>query len=227
LASGAAERWSAFPDVPTYRDLGYDIRVGSDRGFALPAGTPPERVEFLTAAIQTALDSPGFLAAAEAASITPSLAPLFGTEYATYLARLQEEVRPLLDSPNGNAGQRSVLVGSEFFPATLIVTLLILTGFGLVREIVNRRHGRWAPELLEWKTGLKLAALAATVVVFYFLLPWAGFAISGILLMVASMLLLAGRQALRYLPVAILVPLTLILVFHWGLGIRLPLFSWN
>ncbi len=227
LVSGAAERWLAFPDVPTYRDLGYEIRVGSDRGFAVPAGTPPERVEFLTRAIQAALDSPGFLAAAEAASITPSLAPLFGTEYAAYLARLQVEVKPLLDSPDRDAGQRSVLASSKFFPATLLVVLLVLTGVGLARRFVHRWQSPWIPEPPEWKASLKLAALATTVIVFYLLLPLVGFAVSGMLLMAAGMLLLAGRQALRYLPVAVLVPLTLILVFRYGLGIRLPMLGWH
>ena len=42
LAVAAEERLAAFPDVPTFRELGYDIVGGAYRGVAVPASTPEE-----------------------------------------------------------------------------------------------------------------------------------------------------------------------------------------
>lgn len=50
LAVAAEERVSTLPDVPTFRELGYDIVGGAYRGVAVPKGTPPEIIETLAAA---------------------------------------------------------------------------------------------------------------------------------------------------------------------------------
>lgn len=40
LAIGSEERFEALPDVPTFKELGYDITASIDRGVAVPKGTP-------------------------------------------------------------------------------------------------------------------------------------------------------------------------------------------
>lgn len=42
LAVAAEERLPAFPDVPTFKELGYDIVGGAYRGVAVPASTPED-----------------------------------------------------------------------------------------------------------------------------------------------------------------------------------------
>ncbi|OQM76749.1 tripartite tricarboxylate transporter substrate binding protein [Manganibacter manganicus] len=42
LAVASAERLPAFPDVPTFKELGYDIVGGAYRGVAVPAATPED-----------------------------------------------------------------------------------------------------------------------------------------------------------------------------------------
>ncbi|MEW6622712.1 MAG: tripartite tricarboxylate transporter substrate binding protein [Bacillota bacterium] len=42
LAIGSAERFKALPEVPTFRELGYDMIPSIDRGVAVPPGTPEE-----------------------------------------------------------------------------------------------------------------------------------------------------------------------------------------
>ena len=42
LAVSSAQRLPIVPDVPTLRELGYDIHIGTGRGFAIPAGVPKE-----------------------------------------------------------------------------------------------------------------------------------------------------------------------------------------
>jgi tripartite-type tricarboxylate transporter receptor subunit TctC len=42
LAVPATQRLANLPDVPTLKELGYDIHVGGGRGLAMPAGVPKE-----------------------------------------------------------------------------------------------------------------------------------------------------------------------------------------
>jgi tripartite-type tricarboxylate transporter receptor subunit TctC len=54
-------RAPALPEVPTARELGFDIVISSERGFAAPRGLPPEIAQRLTIAIRLAVDDPEFL----------------------------------------------------------------------------------------------------------------------------------------------------------------------
>jgi tripartite-type tricarboxylate transporter receptor subunit TctC len=76
LAVFGAERSPHFPDVPTARELGYDVVVRKFRGFAAPKGLPPEIVAAWEEGVQrllanaeyrerTALLSPAFMPHAE------------------------------------------------------------------------------------------------------------------------------------------------------------------
>ena len=51
------ERSSVLPDVPTAKELGYDITVQGWGGFAVPKDTPDDVVEVLEAAAETAINS--------------------------------------------------------------------------------------------------------------------------------------------------------------------------
>lgn len=57
LATCADERYSALPDVPTMKELGYDFIYSSYRGFCVPAGTPEEVVKVLSDAVEQAMKS--------------------------------------------------------------------------------------------------------------------------------------------------------------------------
>ncbi len=58
LAIPAQQRLAALPDVPTLRELGYNIHAGAGRGFALPAGVPKEVAAVMEAALARAHRSP-------------------------------------------------------------------------------------------------------------------------------------------------------------------------
>jgi tripartite-type tricarboxylate transporter receptor subunit TctC len=58
------ERWSGAPDVPTFKEQGYDVVMGSDRGIGVPAGIPEEALNALQEAIAKAVKDPEFLEAA-------------------------------------------------------------------------------------------------------------------------------------------------------------------
>ncbi len=54
LAVPAQQRLPGLPDVPTMRELGYNIHVGSGRGFTMPAGAPKEAAAIMEAALARA-----------------------------------------------------------------------------------------------------------------------------------------------------------------------------
>lgn len=49
------ERWANAPDVPTFKEQGYDVIMGSDRGIGAPAGFPDDALVALQDAIAKAV----------------------------------------------------------------------------------------------------------------------------------------------------------------------------
>jgi tripartite-type tricarboxylate transporter receptor subunit TctC len=60
LGQMAEERWEGAPDTPTFKEQGFDIIMGSDRGIAAPAGVPEEALSKLTEAVRKAVQDPDF-----------------------------------------------------------------------------------------------------------------------------------------------------------------------
>jgi putative tricarboxylic transport membrane protein len=58
LAVPAERRLPGLPDVPTLKELGYNIHVGGGRGFAMPAGVPKESAAVMETALERAFKSP-------------------------------------------------------------------------------------------------------------------------------------------------------------------------
>ncbi len=54
LAVPSAQRLTGLPDVPTLKELGYNIHVGGGRGLAMPAGVPKEALAVMEAAAERA-----------------------------------------------------------------------------------------------------------------------------------------------------------------------------
>lgn len=64
IAIGAEERISLMPDVPTYRESGFDQVQIAMRGLAVPAGVDPEVVKVLAEAMEKTFSDPEFVAEA-------------------------------------------------------------------------------------------------------------------------------------------------------------------
>jgi tripartite-type tricarboxylate transporter receptor subunit TctC len=60
LAVAAEERVPAMPDVPTFKELGYDYIEGAYRGLAAPPGTPDDVVQKLAEANLAVNEMPSF-----------------------------------------------------------------------------------------------------------------------------------------------------------------------
>jgi tripartite-type tricarboxylate transporter receptor subunit TctC len=64
LATTGAERWDAFPDVPTFKELGMpEMETSAWFAFIAPAGVPPEVLAKLNAALTRAIKLPSVTAA--------------------------------------------------------------------------------------------------------------------------------------------------------------------
>ena len=59
LAIASEDRMEVLPDVPTFKELGYDIVEGAYRGVAAPPGTPDEVVKILADAFERSKGSGG------------------------------------------------------------------------------------------------------------------------------------------------------------------------
>ena len=58
LAVPAQQRLVGLPDVPTLRELGYNIHAGAGRGYAMPAGVPKDAAAIMEKALERAHKSP-------------------------------------------------------------------------------------------------------------------------------------------------------------------------
>lgn len=88
LGQMAPSRWEGMPDVPTFREQGYDIVQSSMRGIAAPAGVPPEVLNKLSDTVQRIMRDPEFLRlAAQQALPLRFLGP---EQYRAELAQLTE-----------------------------------------------------------------------------------------------------------------------------------------
>jgi tripartite-type tricarboxylate transporter receptor subunit TctC len=61
LAIMSEERMEVLPDVPTFRELGYDIVEGAYRGAAAPPGTPDDKIKYLADSFEKVMKEPEVL----------------------------------------------------------------------------------------------------------------------------------------------------------------------
>jgi putative tricarboxylic transport membrane protein len=52
LAVTSAQRLAIVPDTPTLRELGYNIHIGTGRGFVMPAGVPKDAAARMEAILE-------------------------------------------------------------------------------------------------------------------------------------------------------------------------------
>jgi tripartite-type tricarboxylate transporter receptor subunit TctC len=96
LAMPTDERDPAFPDVPTAKELGYDVTLDLFRSLAVPAGTPDDVKAALADAMTKAANSPAFQELAKNRGFT--VAPMDYVAFTDYLADENEKVISIFDS---------------------------------------------------------------------------------------------------------------------------------
>jgi len=93
LAVATAERMRQAPDIPTFRELGFDITAGASRGLVGPPGIPEPIAARLRTAFGSAMSDPAFLRDAE--RLVMPLRPLLGEDYKRMAAEVDAQLRAL------------------------------------------------------------------------------------------------------------------------------------
>lgn len=86
----------AWPDVPTARELGYDVALDAWRGIAVPRGTPPQVISALENAIRATTSSPEFISAAEKLGVRPAFLP--AQDFSVLVSKEDAELSRLLQA---------------------------------------------------------------------------------------------------------------------------------
>lgn len=95
LAVMSEERDPSFPDVPTFKELGYDVVWGGMRVVAVPAKTPKDIQEKLTAGLKAGFDDPEFQEKAKKTGMNAFWMDGKATE--AYVQRTRERATKMLD----------------------------------------------------------------------------------------------------------------------------------
>jgi len=96
LASLAKERLLGYPDVPTLRELGYDLALHAVRIVSVPADTPAEQVRVLADALAAAVRDPRFIEVTEV-RIRQPIQFMPGPQVKDMLNQQVQEYRQLID----------------------------------------------------------------------------------------------------------------------------------
>lgn len=96
LAVSSVQRLSAAPTAPTLKELGYDIHVGTGRGFAMPADVPKDAAARMEANLERVYSNPAWKEHAER-SLYENIW-MGSAEYAKHLAQRRGLVLEFLQS---------------------------------------------------------------------------------------------------------------------------------
>jgi len=94
LATFNPERMSAYPDVPTVKELGYDVVMKKFRGLAGPKGLSPEIIGIWNEAAQRLLADPEYKDAYESQSLVANFIP--HDQYGSFVAGFAADIGTFL-----------------------------------------------------------------------------------------------------------------------------------
>ncbi|HEU0201906.1 MAG TPA: tripartite tricarboxylate transporter substrate binding protein [Burkholderiaceae bacterium] len=98
LATWGEQRTQEFKDVPTLKDLGFNVVVDAPNGVGAPKGLDPAIAAKLREAFKVAVASPEFIAAC--AKIDAPVMYLDGPEYEKYVAQMVQKEKLLIERLN-------------------------------------------------------------------------------------------------------------------------------
>jgi len=102
LAIMTDKRSPFLPDVPTFKELGYDVTSGSARGFAMPKNTPKPIIDLFAAAVKQVMDSEEFKANVQKTAFPADYKG--PEEYAAFIKKLDSIYQPLWNKYGKAAG---------------------------------------------------------------------------------------------------------------------------
>jgi tripartite-type tricarboxylate transporter receptor subunit TctC len=96
LATLTQTRDPAWPDVPTARELGFEVALDAWRGIAVPRGTPRQVIAQLEGAIRRSVESSEFLKGSENLGVRPAFLP--AEEFSALVAKEDAELSRLMQT---------------------------------------------------------------------------------------------------------------------------------
>jgi tripartite-type tricarboxylate transporter receptor subunit TctC len=96
LVALTQNRDPAWPEVPTARELGFDVALDAWRGIAVPRGTPRQVISALETSIRNTVSSPEFVKAAENVGVRPAFMP--ADEFSALIAKEDAELSRLMQT---------------------------------------------------------------------------------------------------------------------------------
>jgi tripartite-type tricarboxylate transporter receptor subunit TctC len=96
LVSLTQNRDPAWPQVPTARELGFDVALDAWRGIAVPRGTPRQVISTLETAIRSTVSSAEFVKAAENVGVRPAFAS--ADEFSALIQKEDTELSRLMQT---------------------------------------------------------------------------------------------------------------------------------
>jgi tripartite-type tricarboxylate transporter receptor subunit TctC len=96
LAALTQQRDPAWPDVPTARELGFDVALDAWRGIAVPRGTPRQVIGQLESAIRATVSSAEFVRQSETLGVRPAFMP--AEEFSQLVAKEDAELSRLMQA---------------------------------------------------------------------------------------------------------------------------------
>ena len=96
LATFNPERMAGYPNVPTVKELGYDVTVVKFRGLAGPKGMPPEIIRIWEEAAQKILADPEYKALYTRDNLAPNY--LSHGEYGPFVEKFAADTTAYLKS---------------------------------------------------------------------------------------------------------------------------------
>ena len=94
LAVTGEKRMSVLPDVPTLREAGLNVSIGTGRGFGMPAAVPKEAAATMEAALKRVHDSAAWKEFSSRNMFEDRY--MNGAEFAQYLVKRREEMQSFL-----------------------------------------------------------------------------------------------------------------------------------
>jgi tripartite-type tricarboxylate transporter receptor subunit TctC len=95
LAVMMENRYPDLPDVPTFKEKGFDLVSSSTRGYVFPAGTPMAIVKYMEQSIKTAMDDPEHVKRMADAGLTLKFMGV--EEFTKFLESQNERAKQLIE----------------------------------------------------------------------------------------------------------------------------------
>ena len=96
LGQMGEKRWPSAGDVPTFKEQGFDIVMGSQRGLAAPKGVPADILKKIAAAVEKAVNDPEFQEKAKKTYLPLRYMP--PQDYGEFLKQMNAKVQKLWDT---------------------------------------------------------------------------------------------------------------------------------